>query len=54
MEALFNSATPDYVHIQAYADDIVLSVFGRSCNALKTRSCEALNQIILQLFEIVP
>lgn len=46
MEALLNHAMPEYVHIQAYADDIVLSVFGRSRNALKARSHEALTTII--------
>lgn len=46
MEALLRINQPDYIHVQAYADDIVVSIAGRSRNALKMRAREALNLVL--------
>lgn len=43
MEVLLSLRLPEYVRIQTYADDIVVSLAGRSRPKLKERSKDVLN-----------
>lgn len=45
MEALLKTRFPEYIRIQAYADDVVVSIAGRSKPQLQTRANEVLNII---------